>query len=361
MSSAPTSRCAMRTIPGYCSSVPGIQVGTQLPSDASEELLQFTRQLGIEWVMTGVPERERHTAKAYRAVRQRFEQQGLQVYRLANHDCHNMEAVTLALPGREEKIAEYLRYIRNLGAAGIHYATYAHMANGIWSTGREKIRGGAMARAFHLKGAREGRWGDRYWRAPLTHGRVYSEKELWDNYAYFIRQVVPVAEKAGVYIGIHPDDPPVNPLGGVPRCIFGTFGGYKRALEIADSPNVGVCLCVGCWLEGGAAMDGDVLEAIRHFGSQGKLFKVHFRNVTAPLPEGFVETCLDDGYADMYKVMRALREVGFDGAVISDHLPRMVGGRYAAEAFAAGYIKGLVRAVNNEFQPTEGLLKPAGV
>ena len=71
--------------------------------------------------------------------------------------------------------------------------------------------------------------------------------EIWDNYTYFIRQVAPVAEENSVRIGIHPDDPPVPELAGVPRCIFANFEGYKRAMEIADSPNVGICLCCGCW------------------------------------------------------------------------------------------------------------------
>jgi mannonate dehydratase len=278
----------------------------------------------------------------------RFREHGLQVYRLSNHGCHNQEQITLNLPGRDEKIKEYLAYIRALGAAGIHYSTYAHMGNGIWSTGSEAIRGGAVARAFHVQQARQGWWIERTWDAPLSHGRVYSEDELWDNYAHFIKQVVPVAEDAGVFIGVHPDDPPVYPLGGVPRCIFGTFEGYKRALEIADSPNIGMCLCVGCWLEGGKAMGKDAVETIRYFGGMGKLFKVHLRNITAPMPEGFAETYLDDGYQDMWAVMRALQEVHYDGAIISDHLPQMIGGRWAAEGWAIGYMRALIQAVENE-------------
>jgi len=223
------------------------------------------------------------------------------------------------------------------------------MANGIWSSGRGTLRGGATARALHLGEGPAGNWVGQRFSGALTHGRRYSEDELWDNYAYFIRQVAPVAEEAGVYIGIHPDDPPVYDLGGIPRCIFGTFEGYRRAIEIADSPNVGVCLCVGCWLEGGAMMGRDVLGAIRYFAAQHRLFKVHLRNVTAPLPGGFEETFLDDGYMDMYQVVRTLREVGYDGAIMSDHLEDMVGGPRVAEGFAVGYMKALVRAANDEF------------
>jgi mannonate dehydratase len=334
-------------IPGYQASRPGIQLGTQLGPEASDDELTFTRQLGVEWVMTGLPDGQ-HTLERYLALKQRFADHGLQIYRLANHRCHNMEAITLATPEREARMAEYLEYIRLLGRAGIHYATYAHMANGIWSSERELVRGGAPARALRLDRQPVGWWINQSWQGELTHGRRYSEQELWDNYAWFIERVVPVAQEAGVFIGIHPDDPPVYDLGGIPRCVFGTFEGYRRAIELADSPNIGVCLCVGCWLEGGPAMGGGVVDAIRWFGARRKLFKVHLRNVTEPLPEGFVETFLDDGYQNMVEVMRALAEVEFDGAVISDHLPGMIGGRYASEAYAVGYMRALVQAVGGD-------------
>jgi len=340
----PEDSYPLRTILGYYASRPGIQIGTGMSSALPEDDARFARQLGVEWVMTGVGEADEHSAANYRKVRERFERAGLKVYRLGHPGCHNMPDITLNLPGRDAKLEEYLTYIRNLGAAGIHYSTYAHMANSVWGTDTETIRGGAVSRAFHLEQVRAGGepWG------ALTHGRVYSDDELWDNYIYFIRRVVPVAEESGVYIGIHPDDPPLYPLGGVPRPIFGTFEGYKRAIEIADSSNIGVCLCVGCWLEGGKAMGKDVVDTIRYFGGMGKLFKVHLRNITAPMPEGFAETFLDDGYQDMWQVIRALQDIGYDGAVISDHLPQMVGGHKVAEAHAVGYMRGLIQAVENE-------------
>jgi mannonate dehydratase len=337
---------ALRAVPGYRAARPGIQIGTKLAWDAGDEDIRFVQQLGVEWVMTEIPHDEHgRPAVGYRAFRERVEQQGLQVYRLGNPRCHNMPEVTLNLPGRDAKVEEYLAYIRALGEAGIRYSTYAHMGNGIWSGEPEEIRGGAVARAFHVDRPVYGWWGKQRWSGELSHGRWYSEDELWANFEHLIRKVVPVAEEAGVFIGIHPDDPPVYPVGGVPRCMFGSFDGYKRALEIAASPNIGVCLCTGCWLEGGPGMGRDVLEAARWFAGQKRLFKVHFRNVTAPMPEGFAETFLDAGYMDMHRVMEALHEVGYDGAVMSDHLPRMVGGAHAAEAFAVGQIKAMIRGV----------------
>ena len=343
-------RYALRAVPGFYSNYPGIQIATSAQANASDEDLQFLQQLGVEWVMLGIGDTAQHTAAYYRECVERFAEFGLQVYRIGNRRVHNMEEVTLNLPGRDEKIEEFLNFIRNIGEAGVRYHTYAHMGNGIWASDRVTTgRGGMTARMLDIGNAR-GRWGDKIFEGSLTHGREYSEEEIWENYEYFIRRVVPVAEKAGVYIGIHPDDPPVYALGGVPRCIFGNFAGYKRALEIADSAHIGVCLCVGCWLEGGAeGMGADVVEAIRHFGEQGKLFKIHFRNVSNPMPQPWTETLMDEGYMDMHRVMQALRQVEFDGCIIPDHIPQMLGGRHAGLAYSIAYMRALVQAVNNEY------------
>jgi len=259
---------------------------------------------------------------------------------------HNQDAIVLGLPNRDAKIEEYKRHIQALGKAGIPYTTYAHMPNGIWSTDPEETRGGARARGFDLEKATCGRWHDKSYYLPLTNGREYSEAEVWDNFAIFIRQAATVAEEEGVMIGIHPDDPPIPRLGGVPR-IFSTFANYQRALEIADSPNVGICLCVGCWLEGGEVWGVDAVEAIRYFGERQKLFKVHFRNVDAPLPH-FVETFIDGGYQDMYQIMKALQEVGFRGVVIPDHIPQMADDPRLGTAFTIGYMKALLKRAEDE-------------
>jgi len=221
------------------------------------------------------------------------------------------------------------------------------MGNGIWSSARETTRGGAPARAFDMAKNPKGNWAGKIFEGPLTHGRKFSKEELWENYTYFIRQVVPVAEELGIRIGIHPDDPPVPELGGVPRCIFGNFDGYARALEIANSPNIGVCLCAGTWMEGGKQMGKDVFEAARAFAKMDKLWKIHFRNVSGPIPY-FVETFVDNGYTDMLKLMKTLYEVDFRGAVIADHVPTMVGGPRVGWAYSIGYIKALLAAVSAE-------------
>jgi mannonate dehydratase len=315
---------------------PGMKISLQIPSDITAEDLIFARQLGVAYVT--IPTRG-GTYETFARCKQRVEAAGLKVANIGNASVHNMPEVTLNLPGRDQKIEAYKQYLRDLARAGILYTTYAHMGNGIWSSPRETTRGGAAARAFRLETAK-GSWNGKTFAPPLTHGRTFTTEELWENYTYFIKRVAPVAEELGIRIGIHPDDPPVPELGGVPRCIFGNFDGYVRALEIAHSPNIGVCLCCGTWMEGGRGMGKDVVEAIRAFAKMGKLWKIHFRNVSAPIP-GFVETFVDNGYTDMKQVMRALVAVDFRGILIADHVPQMIGDRRTAWAYSIGYIKAL--------------------
>ena len=349
---------AMNAVPGYTNSRAGVQVGDKLISRDglfSSEDAQFLRQMGVEWVMVEGPQGEAD-AKVYRKIVKEVEAHDLKVFRLANGYFHNMDVITLNLEGRDQRLEGYLGYIRALGEAGVYYSTYAHMANGIWRSGDVKaIRGGAFGQGLDLQSEQSrGHWANADYDTVLSHGREYSSDELWDNYEYFITRVARVAEESGVYIGIHPDDPPVYTLAGIPRHIFGTFDGYKRAIEIADSPNIGVCLCAGCWLEGGNDMGVDVYDAIRYFTGIDKLFKLHIRNVTNPMSEGgFAETYPNDGYGDIPKIMRILFEEGFDGCVINDHLAPMVGGSRVSAAFQTSYLLGLADANYQVFYSKE--------
>lgn len=325
---------------------PGIKLCAQSAADPTDEQLLFLKQIGVDYVSVGSTP-DLRTAEGFLSIKKRYAGAGITVWNIGNTSVHNMPEVTLNLPGRDRKIEEYKQYLRNLGKAGIYYTTYAHMGNGIWSSGRTMVRG-TSAREFDMASPdKRGVWDGKTWQEPLSHGREFTREEIWENYTYFIKQVVPVAEEAGVSIGIHPDDPPAPVLAGVPRCIFGNFDGYKRAMEIANSPNVGICMCCGTWLEGGPKITGkDPEEMIRYFGAR-KIWKIHFRNVSAPLPH-FVETFMDNGYYDMNKIARALRDIHFDGITILDHSPAMVGGNYAQTAYGFAYMKALLNRTNPE-------------
>ena len=319
----------------------GMKIAAYGPPEPTPADLAFLRGLGVQYITTWV-EPAKASAEYYAGRRRVYEEAGFTLYGLGNPSVHNTDAIILNLPNRDAKVAEYQQHLRNLGAAGIPYTTYAHMANGIWVSAPSTSRG-AVTRTFNEDGPSYGR-DHRVFEQPLSHGREYSSGELWDNYAYFIEQVAPVAEDQGVLIGIHPDDPPGPTLSGVPRCIFSSFDGYARALEIADSPNVGLCLCVGCWLEGGPRMGQDVLATIAHFGGQGKIFKVHFRNVDQPLPH-FTETWLNNGYMDMRRVMQALVDAQVNAVAILDHTPEINDNPQLGTAYTLGYMQALLAGV----------------
>lgn len=314
-----------------------IQHSMQIGAPTSENL-QLAKQLGMEYVnLWSSPDK-------YQEIVRQVQAAGLKVAKIGNGAVHNRAEITLNLPGRDAKIEEFQQNLRALAAAGIKYQLYAHMANGVWSSARETARGGAACRAFDAAQPAQA-YGASH--NGVTFDRPYTERELWDNYEYFIKRIVPVAEQTGVRIGIHPDDPPGLTLGNVPRPIFSSFEGYRRAIEIANSPNVGMGLCCGCWLEGGPKMGKNVLETIEYFGTRKKLFVIHFRNVHAPLPH-FHETFLNEGYMDMYKIMKALARVNFEGVLIADHWPTPVTGGLSGQIYTLGYIQALIERANDE-------------
>src|SRR5258705_4422324 len=157
----------------------GIKVSLQISTNATDEDLQFAQQLGVEYVNIPTGGR-RATLENFIRLKQRVEAANLKVWNIGNSNVHNMPEVTLNLPGREEKIEEYKSFLRNLAKAGIFYTTYAHMGNGIWSSARETTRAGAPARAFDMDKNPKGYWSSKGFKGPLTHGRKYSQEELWE-------------------------------------------------------------------------------------------------------------------------------------------------------------------------------------
>jgi mannonate dehydratase len=304
------------------------------PEPRDQELL-FARQLGVECVYTWVRDDQRDEL-FLSDLRRRVEDAGLVLYNVGNITVGKSDKIHLALPGRDEVIDQFAAFIRSLGRAGIHVTTFTWEPTQVWSSEPGEMRG-AMARRVDL---------DEMRRRPLTHGRAYTEEELWENFTYFMRRILPVAEEAGVRLALHPNDPPTAELGGIP-CLIRSLDSYQRAFEIAGSPYLGMEFCVGCWLEGGASF-GDMLEAIRTFHEQARILIVHFRNVSAPLPY-FVETFLDNGYMDMYQVMKVFCEIGYRGTIILDHSPQFAPGHNgAAEAYAIGYMRALMERAEDE-------------
>ncbi|MCC7263534.1 MAG: mannonate dehydratase [Candidatus Latescibacteria bacterium] len=248
-----------------------------------------------------------------------------------------MEKIKLGQPGRDEEIEVVNKFLRNMGALKIPVwcSMWMPILGVIRTAYNIPTRAGAQVSAFD-----HARLPDR---ALTAHG-VVSEEEQWANLKYFLEKTVPVAEEAGVKMAMHPDDPPLSPIRGVAR-IISTVENYQRMLDLVPSPMNGIGLCQGNF----ALMTKDLPAVIRHFGKQGKIHFVHFRDVRGT-PDNFVETFHDDGQTDLLECLRAYRDVGYEGVMRPDHYPKMGDADFndehtMARLFAVGYIKGLREAV----------------
>lgn len=245
----------------------------------------------------------------------------------------------LGLPGRDEEIDSACELIENMGRLGISVWCYEWMPVFNWMRTSTTIptRGGALVTGYDHALMRD---------APLTEYGEVSEETLWENLEYFLKRVIPVAEKAGVKLAMHPDDPPLSPIRGLGR-IMRSVENFQRLIDLVPSPVNGITLCQGNF----ALMTNDMPSVIRQFGRQNKVFFVHLRDVRG-IPEKFEETFHDDGQTDMLACLKAYKEVGFDGVCRPDHVPTMLsdsndqaGYSAVGRLFAIGYLKGLRQAV----------------
>lgn len=318
-----------------------MRVAIGLPGNATDDHLRFAKQMGCEGVVLATPARlpgERcWEYEDLVKLREWVESFGLRIEAIQNTPHAFWHKVRLGLPGRDEDLENYLATIRNVGRAGIPIVGYNFRPDPLYRTGTKSGRGGAEVTVFDLELVKD---------RPLTYGREYTADEMWANYEYFVKAAIPVAEEADVKLALHPDDPPGFDIGGVAR-IFSSFEGFERASRIVDSPSWTLLFCIGCWSEMGG--HENVMKAIRHFGPQGKIAYVHFRDVQGTGAQ-FAECFIGEGNVDVTTVMRTLKEVGFTGCLIDDHVPHMVGDADWAprgRAYSTGYLMGLLRAVND--------------
>ena len=305
------------------------------PQPGADELL-FLRQLGVTHCYTWLPDELANYDYLSRLVDQ-VSQTGLTLYNVGVMSLGKSPRIHLGTAGRDDDIARFAEFLRDLSRVGIHTTTFTWEPDRVWSSAPGSSRF-AKARRVDLADLKA---------RSLTHGRIYDIDELWQNFAYFMRAIIPVAEETGVRLALHPNDPPTDALGGIP-CLINSRERYDRAFAIAGSPALGMEFCTGCWLEGGDAF-GDMLAAIEHYLQAQRILIVHFRNVSAPLP-AFTETFLDNGYFDMYQAMRALVAGGYDGTIILDHTPVFAGDYHlgAGTAYAIAYMRALIERAKDE-------------
>lgn len=324
-----------------------------------EDVAAFAHQLGLRSVQLHTPSALPGVAgywsvEELQALRDRCDRDGLVLEGLENVPAAHFWKIQRGVPGRDEQIENYLTTIRNMARVGIDLLGYNFIATYVWRTDMGGLgRGGAKVTGFDLALAGRGNALASY---KLTPSEPITEpltaERMWDNYQYFLDAALPVAEEVGVRLALHPDDPPVSaPLGNAARIFTSPAAiaeGYRRA---KGSPAWGLNFCVGTVSE--MAGEDSVNEVIDLLGPAGRLFYVHFRDVQGTVPR-FTECFLGEGNLNPARVIRRLEAVGFNGFLIDDHVPAMVGdldtwgdtspAAYCSRgrAHAIGYLQGVL-------------------
>jgi mannonate dehydratase len=314
--------------------------------DHSASTLKLLAALGVNHICSSLPSRkmdEQWSVAGLNALREQVESFGLALdcvpLPLSSREISKAEYPEILLakdPERDRALDDLCQMIRNAGAAGIPMVKYNLTFLGVVRTQPAKSRGGATSTAFDFEQAKTN---------ELTIAGSISEEIYWDRITYFLKRVVPVAEEAKVKLALHPQDPGF-PAGvhyrGV-ETVLGTVEGLKRFVQTQPSAYHGLNFCQGSIAEMLPRPATDIHDVIRWFGSRGKIFNVHFRNIRGGQMK-FHETLPDDGDVDMPQALRTYREIGYAGMVMPDHVPSIEGDadHYKAFSFCFGYIQALL-------------------
>jgi mannonate dehydratase len=258
-------------------------------------------------------------------VRDRFAAAGFRLIGLEG-DQFDLWRVKTGQPGAEEDIANYCRMVEEAGRLGIGLICQNFMATGWNRTEAAALgRGGAHVSRFRLADAAA---------LPQAVGEPVDAAAMWRNLAAFLAAAVPVAERAGVAIGLHPDDPPVPMLRNVARVLI-SAADLERACALAPSPALGITFC-----QGTLAVAGEDLVAL--VPRLAPLIRfIHVRDLRGTA-EAFEETFPDEGITDMPALFAAYAAAGLDVPIRPDHAPSMEGDAPGslptpAHAMTAGY------------------------
>ncbi len=322
----------------------GMQMSEAYFSGRDEQKMAFCRQMDVLGAVTGidkVPNANPWDYEAILSTKQAYETAGL-TFRVVEGPPALSDKTKLGLEGRDEEISNFISFMKNLSRAGIDTICYNWMpVIGWYRTDKARPgRGGALMTAFDNDAVKD---------APMTKYGAVSKETLWTNLEYFLKATVPEAEKAGVKLAMHPDDPQIDQIEGISR-IMTTVDHFRRMLDLCPSPNNGVTLCQGNF----SLMGADIPTLVREFGKRKAIHFVHFRNVIGGKFK-FTECFHDEGQIDMYEAMKAYYEIGFRGPIRPDHVPTMYGDSNAhpgysvlGSLYANGYIRGLMESVSKE-------------
>ncbi len=325
-----------------------MKCGTQ--HNSTDEVLTIMAALGVKNICSTLPSAKFDAAwsvEGLTKLRERVESHGI-----------TLEAVPLPLssayitksenpnimlgksPERDREIENIQQMIRNAARAGIPELKYNMSILGVVRTGTTIGRGGAKLSTFVYADAKQD--------PPLTEAGPVSEDQAWERITYFLERIIPVAEEFKVRMACHPHDPgmpKIEGYRGVHR-VLGSVDGLKKFISIKESPYHGLNFCQGTVSEMLKNPNEEIHDVIRYFGQRKKIFNVHFRNIKGGFLN-FRETFPDDGDVNMIRAIRTYKEVGYDGMLMPDHVPKIDGDDSGKQAFAFafGYIQALIQMV----------------
>jgi mannonate dehydratase len=324
----------------------GMQMCEAYFSGMNQQKIALTRQMdvlgavgGINTQMVGLNDVKPWEYKSVLTVKEAWDKVGLKFTVIEGPPALG-EKTKLGLEGRDEEIDNFITFMKNITKVGIDTICYNWMPVIGWYRTKNDHpgRGGALVTAFDYEDIKD---------APLTKYGEVSKETLWKNLEYFLKAVIPEAEKLGVKLAMHPDDPQVDKIKGISR-IMSTVDNFKRLIEMYPSPSNGITMCQGNF----SLMGADIPAVVNYFGKLGKIHFVHFRNVRGGKFK-FEETFHDEGQIDMYAAMKAYYDIGFKGPIRPDHVPTMAGDSndhpgYSTigTLFALGYMRGLMEAIS---------------
>ena len=296
----------------------------------------------------------RWTLEALQQLKAEINAEGLELAAIENFDPAHWHDILLDGPRKAEQFDYLKQIIRNLGEVGIPVMGYNFSIAGVWGHVQgDYARGGAESVGFlGPDGPPE---------TPIRNGMVWNmiydpdapagtldaitHEQLWERVSNFLAEMVPVAEEAGVRLAAHPDDPPMPTIRGMPRLVYQPRY-YQKLLDLHPSPANALEFCIGSLAE---MTEGNIYEVVDQYSRQNAIGYIHFRNVRGKVPH-YHEVFVDEGDVDMIRVLRVLKQNGYQGVLIPDHTPQMTCDApwHAGMAFALGYMRAALRLLGAE-------------
>lgn len=319
----------------------------------NDDAMMMARQLGSEGFHFNTPpiatgDEKFWTVRALKWLKEYTEKFEMKLEMIENVPIGFIDKIILGVDGRDEQIENYIKTLHNMGEVGIPILGHHFCPTWAWRTSiTHPYRGGATVSAY-----------DHSLEDKVPNAYTISKKhmidfgdnppptaeKLWENFEYFIKAVIPEAEKAGVKLITHPSDPPLARVAGVDR-IFISQEDFRRAEKIANNDAWGINFCMGTFSQLGG--EKAVLDMINEFVPKKRIHMVHFRDVQGTL-EKFSECYLGEGRYDPAKIMKALSDNGYEGLMLDDHVPFLTNDTrwgHTSRAYTYGYLKALKAAL----------------